>query len=119
MFQRTILPFAAHSMYSGKKMNTKVIVTLVIVGVLAIAVVGMVSAQISTSSPNGVVNGAVNRGFFGWMGRCFGFREAQYGTGTSTFQGQPTNITVKNPNTGTTTTYQGYTGYSGCMGFRP
>jgi hypothetical protein len=81
-------------------MNTKVIVALIIVGVLAIAVVGLVSAQIATSNPNGTTaNGATNNGFFGLMGRCFGFREAQSGTGTST--------------------YQGYTGYGGCMGFRP
>ncbi len=102
-------------------MNTKVIVALVIVGVLAIAVVGMVSAQIATSTPNGTTaNGASGNGFFGWMGRCFGFRGTQNsGTDTSTYQGLPENITVTSPNTGTTTIYQGYTGYGGCMGFRP
>ena len=100
-------------------MNTKLIVALVIVGVLAVAVVGMVSAQIATSTPNGTTTGATNNGFFGWMGRCFGFRGAQsYGTGTSAYQGQPLNITVTNPNTGTTTTYQSY-GYGRCMGFFP
>lgn len=100
-------------------MNTKLIVALIIVGVLAVAVVGMVSAQIATSTPNGTQAGATNNGFFGWMGRCFGLRGAQnYGTGTSVSQGQPLSITVTNPNTGTTTTYQSY-GYGRCMGFFP
>jgi hypothetical protein len=101
-----------------KNMNTKLIVALVLVGVLAVAVVGLVSAQIATTAPNGTANGATTNGFFGWMGRCFGFRGAQnVGTGTSAYQGQPANITITNPNTGTTTTYQGY--YGRCMGFFP
>ena len=99
-------------------MNTKLIAALVIVGVLAVAVVGLVAAQVATSSPNGTAtNGTPNGGFFGWMGRCLGFRSSQYyGTGTPVHQGVPANITVTNPNTGTTTTYQGYYGYGGCMG---
>ncbi len=102
-------------------MNTKVMVSLVIIGVLAVAVVGMVSAQIASSNPNGTTaNGATNNGFFGWMGRCFGLRGSQnYATGTSTYQNLPTNITITNPNTETTTTYQGYNGHGGCMGFKP
>jgi hypothetical protein len=65
-------------------MNTKLIVSLVIVGVLALTVVGLVSAQIATPNPNGVAN----NGFFGWMERCFGLRGAQnYGTGTPAYQG--------------------------------
>ena len=101
-------------------MNTKLLVALVIVGVLAVTIVGLVAAQIVTSSPNGTsANGSSSSGFFGWMGRCLGFREAQYGTGTSAYQGLPANITVTNPYTNTTTTYQGYYGYGGCMGFRP
>jgi len=101
-------------------MNTKLIVALVIVGILVVAIVGLVSAQIATTKPNGTTNGATTNGFFGWMGRCFGFRGAQYdGTGTSTYQGLPANITVTNPNTNTTTTYQGYYGRGRCMGFFP
>ena len=101
-------------------MNTKLLVALVIVGVLAVTVVGLVSAQIATSTPNGTANGATNTGFFGWVGRCFGFRGTQnYATGTSAYQSQPANITVTNPYTNQTTTYQGYYGYGRCMGFFP
>ncbi len=100
-----------------KNMNTKLIVALVLVGVLAVFAVGLVSAQISASTPNGTsANGASNGGFFGWGGRCFGFRGAQYyGTGASIYQGLPSNMTVTNPYTGETTTYQGY-GYGPCIG---
>ena len=100
-----------------KNMNTKLIVALVLVGVLAVFAVGLVSAQIATSTPNGTTsNGASNGGFFGWVGRCFGFRGAQYyGTGASAYQGLPSSITVTNPSTGSTTTYQGY-GYGPCIG---
>jgi len=104
-------------------MNTKLIVALVIVGVLAIAVFGLVSAQVaSTSGPNGTTtNGAPNNSFFGWMGRCFGFRGSQnYGAGTTLDQGFPANLTVTYPYTNETTTYQAYYGYGGCMrGFFP
>ena len=73
-------------------MNTKLIAALVIVGVLAITVVGLVSAQIATSNPNGTTNAASNNGVFGWIGRCFGFGGTTYsGTGTSTYQGTPAN----------------------------
>jgi hypothetical protein len=96
-------------------MNIKLIAALVVVGVLAISLVGIiaVSAQVAASipTPNGTVpNGASTGGFFGWMGRCLGFRGAPYyGTGTSAvFPQQPLNITVTDPNTNTTTTYQGY-----------
>jgi hypothetical protein len=103
-----------------KKMSTKLIVALAIVAVLAVAVVGLVSAQIATSAPNGSPNGATNNGFFGWMGRCFGLRGTQYyGAGTTAYQGLPANITVTDPNTGVATTYQGNIGYGRCMGFRP
>ena len=68
-------------------MNTKLIVALVIVGVLAIFAVGLVSAQVATSKPNGTTtNGSTVNSFFCWMERCIGFRGAQnYGTGTSSY----------------------------------
>ena len=96
-------------------MNTKLIVALVGIGILAIALVGFVAAQAATTPPNGTVSGgASNTGFFGWMGRCFGFRNNQYyGTSSSTYQGLPANITVTNPYTNQTTTYQGYVPYQG------
>lgn len=101
-------------------MNTKLLVALAIVAVLAVAVVGLVSAQIATSVPNGSPNGAKNNGFFGWMDRCSGFTGTQnYGTGTTAYQGLPANITVTDPFTGAITTYQGYAGNGRCMGFRP
>jgi hypothetical protein len=107
-------------------MNTKLIVALAIIGVLAVTTVGVVSAQIATSTPNPngtATNGAQNGGFFGRVGRCFGLNGSQhYGTGTPAYQGQPANITVTDPNTGQTATYQGYygNGYGRCMrGFHP
>src|SRR5208283_3487063 len=89
-----------------KNMNTKLMVALVVVGVLAVTVVGLVAAQAaSTPALNGTTGTAQSGGFFGWMGRCLGFKGTQYyGTGTSAYQGIPANITVTNPNTGTTTT---------------
>jgi|WetSurMetagenome_2_1015567.scaffolds.fasta_scaffold173022_2 hypothetical protein len=96
-------------------MNTKLIVSLVIVGALAVTLIGVVavSAQIATTTPtpSGTApNGAPYNGFFGWMGRCLGFRGAPYyGTGTSAIvPQQPLNITVTDPNTNTTSTYQSY-----------
>ncbi len=105
-------------------MNTKLIVAMIVVGVLAVTVVGLVAAQTaSTAAPNGTTGTAQSGGFFGWMGRCLGFRSAYNGVyynGTQTpsnvgpaYNGQPENITVTDPNTGTTTTYQGYYG-NGC-----
>jgi hypothetical protein len=105
-------------------MNIKLIVALIIVGVLAVIVVGLVAAQAaSTAAPNGTTGTAQGGGFFGWMGRCMGFRSTYsdpYYNGTQTPSnigpacvGQPENITVTDPNTGTTTTYQGYYG-NGC-----
>ena len=110
-----------------KTMNTKLIVALVIVGVLAVAIVGLVSAQIATQTPiprGTAPNGAPYNGFFGWMGRCFGYRGATYyGTQAPADQAPlPANITVTNPYTNQTTTYQGSYGYGygGCMrGFYP
>lgn len=96
-------------------MDTKLLAALIVVGVLAVAVVGLVAAQVVTSSPspNGTAsNGALIGGFFGWMGRLMGLGGA-YGSQSPTYVGQPQNITVTNPRNGTTTTYQGYYDYSG------
>ena len=104
-------------------MNTKLMAALVIVGVLAVTVIGLVAAQIATSTPtaNGSTNETPGSGFFGWMGKCLGFRgAANYGTQAPDYN-QPENITVTNPYTNTTTTYQGYYGNRGCgmVGFYP
>ena len=93
-------------------MNTKLMVALVIVGVLAVAVVGMVAAQIATPTPNGTTNTSPVNGLFGWIGRCFGLRAQQYsGTQTAASQEKPVTVTVTDPNTNTTTTYKEYPGY--------
>jgi hypothetical protein len=85
---------------------------------IAVTVVGLVSAQIVTSNPNGTTNGATNNGFFGWIGNCFRFRStATYGSQSSIAPNLPTNINVTDPYTGATTTYQGEYGCGRCMGF--
>jgi hypothetical protein len=96
-----------------KNMNTKLIAALVIVGVLAVTILGLVAAQIATSNPNGTTtNSLTNNGFFGWMGRCLGFKGASsYETQSPAFANQHENITVTSPNT---TTYQGYYGNGRC-----
>ena len=103
-----------------KNMKTKLIVALVIVGVIALTVVGLAAAQIATANPNGTTNGASNNGFFGWISNCFRFRSTPYyGTQSQIAPNLPVNVTVTDPYTSTTTTYQGYFGYGRCMGFRP
>ena len=95
-------------------MNTKLLAALIVAGILAIAVVGFVAAQVATTSPtpNGT-SASANGGFFGWIGRCFGIRGAPYYATTQApaNQSQPITVTVTDPNTNTTTTYQGYPGY--------
>ena len=107
-------------------MNTKIIVALALLGVLAVAIIGLVSAQIATPNPDQnrtTPYEASNNGFFGWLGRCFSFGRQYYGTQAPTYQTPlPANITVTDPYTGQTTTYQSYYGYGygGCMrGFFP
>ena len=104
-------------------MSSKLIAALIVASVLAIAVVGLVAAQAaSTSTPNGTTRTVSSAGFFGWMGRCLGFRGTYNNAAQApAYVGQPDNI-ITNPNTGTSTTYQGYYGYgpcSGMMGLRP
>ena len=95
-------------------MNIKLIIALVMVAVLVVTVVGFVSAQIPGATPNGTANGATSNSFFGWVGRCFGYRgTSQYGTQAPAYN-QPENITVINPYTNTTATYQGYYGFGRC-----
>jgi hypothetical protein len=91
-------------------MNIKLVVTFVLVGVLAVFVVGLVSAQIASPTPNGATtNGVTSNGFFGWMVRCLGSRGAPYyETETPAFPQQALNITVTDPNTNTTPSFQGH-----------
>ena len=103
------------------RMNTKkIVIALVAVAALTLVVVGIASAQIApnqtpvgatpnTASPNG--------GFFGWIGRCFGY-------GTNQGYGNQY-VAPQAPSDGSTpapTPYQGgyrsgY-GYGPCMGLR-
>jgi hypothetical protein len=95
-------------------MNTKLIIALVAVGILAVTLVGLAAAQLATTpAQNGTApNGAVNNGFFGWIGRCFGYGGTPYtSTQTPATGNQPLNITVTDPNTNTTTSYQVQPGY--------
>jgi hypothetical protein len=91
-------------------MKTKLLVALVIVSVLAVSLIGLVAAQIAAPSPSttaGSTNRAAYNNIFGWMGRCFRFGGApNYGTQTPAYPNAPANITVTDPYTNTTTTYQ-------------
>jgi|GEM_PF-3183586 hypothetical protein len=100
-------------------MNTKLIVALVVLGVVAVALVGLVSAQITaTPSPSAAPNGAAAsaNGFIGWIGRCFGYGAAPYyGAQGQVAPNLPANTTVPNPYVNPPV--QGYYGYGrGCWG---
>jgi hypothetical protein len=99
------------------KMKIKLLVALVIVGVLAVSLVGLVAAQIASPSPSGTGASANNspiNNFFGWVGNCFRFRGTpNYGVQTPGYLNAPAN-TATNPYTNTTSTYQGY--FGPCMG---
>ncbi len=56
--------------------KTKIVIGLVAVVALALVIVGLASAQIAVNqTPVGVTpnTAAPNGGFFGWIGRCFGY----------------------------------------------
>ena len=84
-------------------MNTKLIVAFVLLGVLTVAAIGLVSAQVASPSPS--PNGAQTDGVWGWMGRCLGRSAQCYGTQAPGYACQPT----VDPNTGEVP-YQGYCG---------
>jgi hypothetical protein len=102
--------------------NTKIIIALVAVAALALVVVGLVSAQvvINQTIPGATPSNAVpNSGdFFGWIGRCLGFRDAQQYYGTTPYiapEVPPTNTTAPNPYLNPPV--EGYYGYGcGCWG---
>jgi hypothetical protein len=93
--------------------KTKIAIALVALAAVALIAISLASAQIAaTQTPNPTTGTAQIGGFWGWMGRCFGFGGAQYtATQAQTSGNQPLNITVTDPNTNTTTTYQVYPGY--------
>jgi len=59
--------------------KTKIVIALVAIAALTLVIVGLASAQIAESqtyagtTPSSAASGG---GFFGWMGRCFGFRNS-------------------------------------------
>ncbi len=101
--------------------NTKIIIALVAIAALALIVVGLVSAQVAAiqNVPGATPSTAVpnNGGFFGWIGRCFGYGAAPYyGTQSPIVPNLPANTTAPNPYVNAPPT-QGYYGYGrGCWG---
>jgi hypothetical protein len=55
--------------------KTKIIIALVAVAVLTLTIVGLATAQITANQPYTATGS--NNGFWGWMGRCFGFANDQ------------------------------------------
>ncbi len=95
--------------------NTKIIIALVAVAALALVVVGLVSAQVATTPPPGTTTAPNSGGFFGWIGRCFGYGAAPYyGTQGQVAPNLPANATVQTPY-GNVPPVQGYYG-RGCWG---
>jgi hypothetical protein len=92
--------------------KTKIILAAVTLAAVAIVAVGYASAQIAATSNPTTGAATPYNGFWGWMGRCFGINGAPYyGTQAPTSASQPLNITVIDPNTNTTTSFQMYPGY--------
>jgi hypothetical protein len=94
--------------------KTKIVIALVIVAALTLAIVGFAAAQITSnqtySNPDTNPNAIQNGGFFGWMGRCFGFRSNQPYSNQYVAPQNPTNTQIPAPNSGS------YYGYGPCMG---
>jgi hypothetical protein len=62
-------------MVINQMQKTKVIIALVAVAVLTLTIVGLATAQITANQPYTATGS--NNGFWGWMGRCFGFTSNQ------------------------------------------
>jgi hypothetical protein len=84
--------------------KTKIVIALAAIAALALVIVGLASAQIAPNptylgtNPN---TAAPNGGFFGWMGRCFGFGNSQsYGNQNIAPQVPPSAGSVPAPNQG-------------------
>ncbi len=91
--------------------KTKIVIALVVLAAIALVAVSIASAQIA-ATPNPTTPTTPNNSFLGWIGRCFGFGGAPYyGTQAPASGSQPLNITVTDPNTNTTTSFQTYPGY--------
>ena len=99
--------------YGDKQMRTtKIIIATVAITALALAAIGLASAQLQTNQAYNGTTAPNGGGFLGWISRCFGFGPQYYGTTAPAYQAPlQANITVTDPNTNQTTTYQGYYGY--------
>src|SRR5665648_1139871 len=82
--------------------KTKIVIVLVAIAALTLVIVGLASAQIAASqtyagaTPSAT---ASSGGFFGWMGRCFGFGNSQpNGNQNIAPQVPPTTGSVPAPN---------------------
>jgi len=100
--------------YGDKQMNTtKIVIAAVAVTALALVAIGLASAQLQANQTYTGTAASNGDGFLGWIGRCFGFGNSQYyGTAAPAYQAPLlANITVTDPATNQTSTYQGYVGY--------
>ncbi len=101
--------------------KTKIVIGLVAVVALTLVIVGLASAQIAASQTpvGGTPNTAApnNGGFFGWIGRCFG-----YGTNQGYVNQYVAPQAPLDGSTPAPTPYQGGYGYGygygPCMGLR-
>jgi hypothetical protein len=55
--------------------RTKIVIALVAIAALTLVAFGVASAQLATNQPDSTTNpnAASNKGFFGWIGSCFGY----------------------------------------------
>jgi hypothetical protein len=100
--------------------KTKIVIALVAVSAIALVIVGLASAQITeyqntTTNPTAAPNEVPNPGFWGWVGRCFGFGASQIYANPylAPVQPAPTNTSIPEP----AVPYQG--GYGNGYGYGP
>jgi hypothetical protein len=78
--------------------KTKIIIALVAVAILTLTIVGLASAQISAGQTYVGTNS--DKGFWGWMGNCFGLRNNQPSDNQYVAPTASTNSPVPAPNQG-------------------
>jgi len=78
--------------------KTKIIIGLVAVEILMLTIVGLASAQITSSQTYPGTNS--NNGFLGWMSNCFGLRNNQPSANQYVAPPASTNIPVPTPSQG-------------------
>ena len=105
--------------------KTKKLLVLVVIAAIALVIVGLASAQIAgyqsaTTNPTAAPNGAPSSGFWGWVGRCFGFSTNQPYTNPylAPVQPAPTNTSIPVPAVPYQGSYSYGYGYSPCWARR-